>query len=736
MNKEQNELLKDILLSAKGHTGGELIEHVRRAAAGDEEVEAEAIALLKEGLPATQIESKLVVQPSDPLGLVGTIFGTYRVDRYLDGGGMGAVYAATEQGTDLQVALKLTRTAFPTAEESLRFGIEVETLGRLKHPGIAGLIGANLKPDQPGQRPYIALEFVHGIDLLSYFRQDTPQLRTQIELFAQIADIIHYAHLCGVIHRDLKPQNILVTPDGRPKLLDFGISRAIPGMTDQRTAHTLTGHVIGTPGYMSPEQADGDHKNVGATSDIYSLGVVMYRLLSGHEPYATENLKLTDAAGNILRKDPTPLGRHKPELAGDIERIVGKALSKEPERRYATAAALAADLRRHLNNEPVEARPDSSLYLLRRFARRNKAIAIGTVIAFASLLIGLAVALYFFRIAVDERQAAIFERDERQKQLWSTWDVVESVSEMADAEDLNRYLREQDSRLDALTVLDRAVIRPRIKLAEDTAKTDYESAAAMYHGIGEYQITTKQNAAAANLFRRELDLRLKHHKSDHPDVAAPRASLAHAMLLAGRFAETVALTEQSIKVLETQAYPDWKVDCAGTLDLLGNAKLGLGLSVEAQAIFERSVAILKAEPKAGPESRPVAMVLHDLAAAHAAQGRHAQAVEILRECLRILGKSEHAKSPYVPLCRANLARSLIVLCQLPEAEALLRAAEPRLEERFLPDRAIDAVCRGFEELERARAAAELDGTSKIAHEFEAERWEKLRKAKIFVIEGK
>jgi tetratricopeptide (TPR) repeat protein len=301
---------------------------------------------------------------------------------------MGRVYLAVQDRTEQVVALKVIRPGVFGEELRQRFDREVKILGRLRHPGVAAVHEAGVAGDEP----YIAMEYVDGLDLLSHVRKKQLGLRERLGLLALVCDAVQAAHDAGVVHRDLKPANILVDAGGQPKVLDFGLARLV-GPT--ATRQTASGQILGTPSYMSPEQAAGERAD--PLSDVYSLGVIGYELLADRLPYSLEDKPLPLVIRTIIEEEPTPLSSHDRQLRGEIETIIGKALLKERERRYPSAAALASDIRHYLSDEPIEARPPSTWYYLVKFARRHRAL-VGSV---AALIVVLATSLVLVLRALD-----------------------------------------------------------------------------------------------------------------------------------------------------------------------------------------------------------------------------------------------------------------------------------------------------------------------------------------------
>jgi len=230
---------------------------------------------------------------------------------------------------------------------------------------------------------------VDGQPITRYAEIHTLGVRARLTLLAKVCDAVQHAHQKGLIHRDLKPGNILVDGDGQPKILDFGVARATDADVNVTSLHTSAGQLVGTLAYMSPEQVAGDPRALDTRSDVYALGVLCYELLSGHPPLELHAQTLPQAARTIVEDEPRPLSTCNRSFRGDLSTIVSKALEKDKERRYQSASDLAADLRRYLADEPVLAQPATTLYRLRKFARRNKPLVIGVVAAFGALIVGI-----------------------------------------------------------------------------------------------------------------------------------------------------------------------------------------------------------------------------------------------------------------------------------------------------------------------------------------------------------
>jgi WD40 repeat protein len=321
--------------------------------------------------------------------------GAYRIVRVLGRGGMGTVYEAEQENPARRVALKVLQPELGGPQHLQRFRREAQFLARLQHPGIVHVYEAGTAEIGGVVRPYFALELVEGTTLLEHARRAELGTDARLELVAQVCDAVQHAHEHGVLHRDLKPSNIVVDAAGRTKVLDFGVARLLEGVDDATHGPTRTGLIVGTLACMSPEQVTLSAAELDARSDVYALGVVAYELLTGRQPLEVAQLSLPEAARVICEEDPPPAGKIDRRLSGDPETILAKALSKDRADRYASARALGEDLRRYLRREPIAARPASTFYHLRMFARRNRALVAGVVVAALALVIGAVVSVGF-----------------------------------------------------------------------------------------------------------------------------------------------------------------------------------------------------------------------------------------------------------------------------------------------------------------------------------------------------
>jgi len=392
--------------------------------------------------------------------LEGAQIGPYQLKREIGRGGMGAVWLAerTDGTLKRQVALKLLRPGFHDRQFAERFARERDILAGLTHPNIARLYDAGITAD--GQ-PFLALEYVEGATLTDYCDRRAVHLRQRLRLFLQVLDAVQYAHRHLVVHRDLKPGNILVNNDGQIRLLDFGIAKLLVAGQREGNESELTrlGGRAHTPDYASPEQVAGAPITTG--SDIYSLGVVLYELLCGKRPYNLQRASPAALEDAILTADPVPPSRvvgangkashrgktHRNlerQLRGDLDTIVLKALKKNPAERYATADALAQDLRHYLNGEPVDARPDSIVYRGAKFVRRNRTAVALSALVVVAMVAGLAGTITQAGRATRQAASAEEQRDRADQQAHTANEqrdfALRQLSRAEAINDLNGFL--------------------------------------------------------------------------------------------------------------------------------------------------------------------------------------------------------------------------------------------------------------------------------------------------------
>ncbi len=401
------------------------------SAAGGGAARALARELAESGAPEIALPPQPVPDAIGGFDIVGVI----------GEGGMGVVYEAMQREPRRRVAIKVIRPGMVTRGLLQRFRHEAQVLAQLEHPGIARIYEAGTDDRGQGGQPFFAMELVRGRQLLEYARSEQLGTRARLELVARVCDALHHAHQKGVIHRDLKPANIVVDDSGAPKVLDFGVARASDADIQTVTLHTDMGQLVGTVPYMSPEQAAGDPARIDIRSDVYSIGVIAYELLAGRLPYEAQGKMIHEAVRVIREQEPSRMSSIDRSLRGDVETIVAKALAKEPQRRYQSAAELAADIRRFLADEPVVARPASSFYQLSKFARRNKALVSGIA---ATLIVSIAGAAVAGRYAViahrNAGEVALKEQASRRQSYVADLAAAEAALRDGDYRSARRYL--------------------------------------------------------------------------------------------------------------------------------------------------------------------------------------------------------------------------------------------------------------------------------------------------------
>jgi len=348
----------------------------------------------------------------------------YEIHKQIGRGGMGVVFKATQRSTKRVVALKLLLEGPFAAENSRkRFEREIALAAQLRHPNIIPIYDSGTAEG----RMYYAMEYIYGLPLGDYLRQHAPDTRGKLRIFLKICSAISHAHQRGVIHRDLKPSNILVDAAGEPHLLDFGLAKA-GSLADATTS--LTAQIVGTPAYMSPEQAAGDPSGIDVRTDVYSLGVVLYEALTGKMPYET-NVAMGKILHNIAHADPVLPSRLNAKIDGEVDAILLKALEKHKDNRYQSVDGLSTDIQRYLDGQPIFARPPDAIYLLRKAVARHR----GLITAGLILLLVGAVTIAFVRrythaLALNEQQARqIRQKEQEKRELEATLKAKEAAQD-------------------------------------------------------------------------------------------------------------------------------------------------------------------------------------------------------------------------------------------------------------------------------------------------------------------
>ena len=419
---------KELFLAARELPIAERVGYLESVCNGREELAAAVQRLLEESqasfleTPALGERFSLLDFDGEAESLTNAALpervGPFVIRGLIGVGGMGIVYRAEQDSPRRQVALKVLRPGVATTAMVRRFEHEAELLGRLAHPGIARIFDAGTADEGHGAQPWLAMEWIRGVSLTEHAGRARLGVRERLELMAKVCDAIQHAHQMGVVHRDLKPANILVDESGAPKVLDFGVARPTANEPSDSSWRTAFGQLVGTLPYMSPEQVSGDPTRIDTRTDVYALGAVTYELLCGEPPIDLSGLSVPEAARAVDERQPRALAERCPGIARDVETIVAKALEKDRDSRYSSAAALAADLRQYLADEPIAARPPSTIEQLRRFSRKNRALVgwaaatlFAVVLAFVGTVSGLARTIAARDVAAREAQRAGAVRD-------------------------------------------------------------------------------------------------------------------------------------------------------------------------------------------------------------------------------------------------------------------------------------------------------------------------------------
>jgi WD40 repeat protein/tRNA A-37 threonylcarbamoyl transferase component Bud32 len=399
----------------------------------------------------------LGIEPAKPGHdpLLGSDIGGVTIVRLIAEGGMGRVYEGKQEKPNRTVAVKVMRPGLTSPSILKRFEYEAEVLGRLQHPGIAHIYSVGVHRMGNASVPYFVMEYIANARTLTQYATDLKlPTRQRLDLFRSVCDAVSHGHQKGVIHRDLKPTNILVDATGQPKVIDFGVARATDSDMALTTMQTDVGQLIGTLQYMSPEQFDADPNDIDIRSDVYALGVILYELLAEKLPYDVKKKALYEVMRIVKEEDPTPLSSFNRALRGDVAVIAGKCLEKDRGRRYSSASEVGADIGRYLTGDPISASPPGFVDGLLRLAKKHRAAATAVAGVFGSLVLAVVGITVFAARAEKARQVALEERDRananeqeaRRQTLVAETATQEAVSaKEAALEDQKRASRETDN---------------------------------------------------------------------------------------------------------------------------------------------------------------------------------------------------------------------------------------------------------------------------------------------------
>ena len=641
---------------------------------------------IKPSFPGTTEESGITEVP-------GTRIGRYKLLQRIGEGGGGVVYMAEqEEPVRRRVALKIIKLGMDTRSVIARFEAERQALALMDHPNIARVLDAGATDTG---RPFFVMELVRGVKITEYCDKNQLDTRQRLGLFIQICQAIQNAHQKGIIHRDIKPSNILVTlHDGVPvpKVIDFGIAKAIEVRLTEKTLFTAYEQIIGTPAYMSPEQAEMSGLDVDTRSDIYSLGVLLYELLTGRTPFDPKKLLqhgLDEMRRTLREQEPqrpstmvttlqgtelTATAEHRhaepPKLIsllrGDLDWIVMKALEKDRRRRYETANGLAMDLNRYLNNEPVIARPPSRVYRLQKLVRRNQVVFAAGVAVTTALVIGLTTStrLFFMERAARERAVAAEQQQVR----------LREEAEQAEAREAElRHQAETREKITQATVLinqerfeEADTVISGVALVQPTVE-----GAAVIRSLGEWHALQNQWNTAADRFM----LLLQIDRLDGWDVSTlDYLECGPVLIEQGDLAGYERFRQGAIAHVADTAYPFTDRIIKISLLLPANERVMKDLAPLAQ-IAERSFAT---NTDATGDVFLAAWRSVSLALMEYRRGDYARASDWCRRCLDY----PEYNAPRAATARVILAMSCQHLGQTDEARSELNQARGMIDDKF------------------------------------------------------
>ena len=582
----------------------------------------------------------------------GSIFGPYRLLEKLGEGGMGEVWL-TEQTAPIRrrVALKLIKAGMNSREVVARFESERQALALMDHPAIAKVLDAGATPTGT---PYFVMEYVAGTPITEYCDRRRLNMRERLELFVQVCQGVQHAHQKAIIHRDLKPSNILVTEiDGRatPKIIDFGVAKAVAQRLTAETMFTRRGALIGTPEYMSPEQADSGGEDIDTRTDVYSLGVIFYELLVGALPLdltqirnlafhellrrlreddaprpSTKVRTLGDESSTNARNRRTEPAALSKELRGDLDAIALKALEKNRARRYGAPSDLAADIGRYLNDEPVLATAPSFTYRAQKFVRRHRwGVA-------ASLAVGLALVALVFTMAIQSARIAR-ERDRANREAEAARRVADFLVGIFQVSDPDEA---RGNSVTAREILDKAAgqIGASLPGQPDMQARMMATIGRVYEGLGLY-------APARRLLERAVDIRRRVLGPEHPDTLNAQRLLARLEMYQGDYADAEKLLRVTYdgqkRVLGAE-----HLDSLQTASTLGGLYSQQGRYLEAEKLL--SDLLERTRRVRGPDDPQTLAVMHNLGMAYDGEHSYGKEEEVWKNLLdarrRVLG-SDH-----------------------------------------------------------------------------------------------
>lgn len=692
--------------------------HARQAVLDTECATDPALRRLVEGMLAADAsaEDRLRTLIGESAGLVdvaaapqwqGRMLGAYRIEREIGAGGMGTVFLASraDEAYERRVAIKVLSNVFASADERRRFLAERQILADLAHPNIAQLLDGGTTAEGT---PYLVMEYIEGVPIDRYCTDAQLTLEERLHLFLRVCGAVQFAHQRLVIHRDIKPGNILVTADGTPKLLDFGIAKLLDTTAATGTiAQTLLGARLLTPQHASPEQIRGEP--VTTASDVYSLGVLLFRLLTGRYPHEPPHAGPAAMERAILeepaQRPSVAAGEHRRRLAGDLDNIVLQALRKDPERRYATVRELAHDLECFLAQRPVAARADSAGYRLRKFIGRHRAGVVAGAAAIATLI--ALVGFHTVRLAherdLQARERATAERVSqfmvdifRVADPWSGRPEV-TARELLDQayEGIDRELADQPltaaklrvamgRAYGGLAMYGRAVEleREALELRRANLPADDPAVAEALHYLGSMQAESGNYAAAREDLEAALAMRSRQPGTATLPLGETLTRLAFVQMREGDYPAMRASLERALAIHLEAVGPDHRLT-ADVHALQSAYHWMVGELAPAQQAAQRALAIEERQPQ--PDQLRLAGFLHSLGLLAWQRGEHARAIGLYERELALREQRLGPEHPSLALALYGLGNSNANLGRYEQSFACFRRAAALQEKALGPD---------------------------------------------------
>ena len=702
MNAERWRQVERVLDAALGHERTEWPAILDRECAGDTELRREVSAMLEKvtvasgylGAPPAAAAAAVLDDRRDfetTAAMEGKRVGPWKIVREIGRGGMARVFLAKRADGVFEqtVALKLLRSSLDTDVDRSRFRVERQILASLNHPNIARLLDGGVTEEG---RSYLVMEYVDGQPLDRYCESRHASIETRLSLFATVAQATQYAHSNLIVHRDLKPSNIFVAADGTVKLLDFGLAKLLEAKSSLDAPATRAGQLWMTPEYAAPEQIYGEP--VTTLTDVYQLGVVLYELLAGRLPFAHRSNTNQELAQAVLHEDPPLPSSFNPALRGDLDAIVMTALRKEPERRYASAAALIEDIDRHRGRLPVLARRGTLTYRLWRFTSRHRAgVAVGALAAIALVGVGVrerslrarAEAEAHKALAVEDYLVRVFDvadpyapPDRRGENLTAREIVdrgatrIDSV--LAGQPEVQAELRRVIARVYGnLGLFDRAAPMLRRQLAERRALygTTHPAVAQALDELGVVLQQQDDLAGAEPLLREAVAQRRALLGAADSSTAESIDHLALLLEERDQYAQALPMFREALATRRALFGGDDE-RVAESIDHLAHVHWSKGEYDEAEPLYRQALAIR--ERKLGPDHPVTAQTVHNLAQVQQMRGQADDAEALFRRALASKRKSLGNVHPSVTVNLNNLANLLRGQGRLAEAEPLAREA--------------------------------------------------------------